>query len=259
MDHPFLTGLEKKDSDLIIISPECVETTLPEYQFDEDEEDEEDEQVTLTVPVLIIRHILLIGIFVAFFFAIFGIVPYYLFLATPLAFQWSFFVGSASLYICGAILMYIYRESGFPIVFVCGISLLSFFLAMCSSAALVGSLAPLQICVTFYIEFTTALLYCLIGNEKKVHPWWIGLTMMIAGFFVWALSIYSFISDQHWATLVILFFISVVVGPFFTSWHISTVNQYNLQNKELIKATIEFLLAFVVLPYRWIVNFITSS
>lgn len=249
MEDPFLQGLEKKDSDLIIISATEVETTLPEFQIEE--EDKEEIEINLTVPVLIIRHVLLIGIFITFFFAIFGIVPYYLFLESAPIIQWSFLGGSAGLCICGSILMYVYREAGQPIAIVCGISLMAFFLAMCSAASLIGTMAPLQICVTLYIEYTAALLYCLIGNEKQVHPWWVALTMMMSGFCVWSLGLYAFIASQHWIILIALFFVSVGLAPFFTAWHISTVNQYNLQDKELIKATIEFLLGVVVLPGRW--------
>ncbi len=250
---PLLDELVKKDEDLRVVESgifgSIIETHLDVGYDLEQEEVPMEEPIQLSIPVRIVRHVLVINIAIAFLYTVFGLVPYSLLEKAPRVVPWTLFGASlASCLVCG---FFMHRYRKHPVA---GISLyvmwiLITFVVVSSFAAALKSMAPFQGCTIFFMQCIVALLYCLYAGKDNVNPWWAAGLMLFAGLCVWAVGLYCFLHEQDWVTSGFLFVVCVLGLPLYTSYEIHLIMQrYNLE--ELLLANIEFITDCVALLKR---------
>lgn len=239
---PLLDDLVKKDEDLRVVQSgyfgSIIETHL-DIGYDLEEEEPE-EPLQISIPVRIVRHVLVINISIAFLYSVFGLVPYSLLERAPRAVPWALFgVSLASTLVCG-FLMHRHRKHRVAAISLYVMWILITFVTVSSFAAALQNLAPFQGCTIFFIQCIVALLYCLYAGKDNVNPWWAAGLMLFAGLCVWAIGLYCFLNEQDWLTSGILFFVCVLFLPLYTSYEIHLImKRYNLE--ELLLANIEFI------------------
>lgn len=248
MDPNLYEELVKKDEDFRILDENTVFTRL---DIGEPIEASPLEPLTLvppSIPSRIARHIFIISSSLAFFYSIFGLVPFYL-LQSKLPFYLilllciTFFCLNIAL----GILCFLYRsdpQKSFPLslIWAC----LGFCL-ICSFSVLLNTLAPFEGCVILFIEYTIALLYCLaVDKEEGPNPYWVAALMLLCGSFVWILGIYM----QDWISWALLGILCLVVAPLYTAYEVREMNRYSLLEKDLLRAPIEFFTDWATLWCR---------
>lgn len=242
MNDSLLSSLGKKDSDLKVVSSGplgvVVETELDVgFALAEDDDDEDFfEPIHLSVPARIVRHVLTINMGISFFFVVFGLVPFAV-LTNPIA-AITLTASAGALVVGWGIGMHMLRahETFAMPAFVMWI--LVVFVFVFSLAALLQSMAPFQACVIVFIQSCAALQYCLYVNREIDH-WTCAGIMMVVGLLVWILGLVAFIEEQDWITSAILFLLCCIFHPVYSAWRVRERN-YNLEDKELVRASIEY-------------------
>ena len=244
MNESLLTELQKKDSDLIVVSDNgsnvIVRTHLDIGVILKEEEAKPlPPEKPLSIPIRIVRQTFVINAFVFFFIIFFGVSPYYLLskediLITQVLLGSSFAIGLL-LFFCA----YFCMKIEFLLVwFFC---FYTFFSCLC---VVLQSLAPLQLCLIFFMEYITILIYCLY-SKKKVNASKSILLTMTTGMVVWGLNIYAFTQERDWIAAGVLFFVGVLINPLYIAYEIYQFNQNRVNNDELGKSLIYFYTDFV--------------
>jgi hypothetical protein len=246
MNESLLTELQKKDSDLIVVSDTgsnlVVRTHLDIGVVLEEEEAKIPPEKPLSIPIRIVRQTFVINAFVFFFIIFFGVSPYYLLsqediLITQVLLGSSFVIG-VLLFFC----TYFCMKIEFLLIwFFCFYTFIS---CLC---VILQSLAPLQLCLIFFMEYITILIYCLY-SKKKVNALRSIILTSPTGMIVWGLNIYAFTQERDWIAAGVLFFIGVLINPLYIAYEIYKFNQNRVNNDELGKSLIYF---YTDLVFGW--------
>lgn len=249
MNESLLTELQKKDSDLIVVSDNgsnlVVRTHLDIGVVLEEAKEEVEPQKPLSIPIRIVRQTFVINAFVFFFIIFFGVSPYYLLskedvLITQVLLGSSFAIG-VLLFFC----TYFCMKIEFLLVwFFCFYTFIS---CLC---VVLQSLAPLQLCLIFFMEYITILIYCLY-SKKKVNVIRSIILTSPTGMIVWGLNIYAFTQERDWIAAGVLFFVGVVMNPLYVAYEIYQFNQNRVNNDELGKSLIYFYTDLVFMWFRF--------
>jgi hypothetical protein len=252
---PLLDELTKKDEDLVVIENSFLGTIIEThldvgYDMDDDEEEEPLTLEILSIPMRIIRHVLIINIAIAFLYTVFGLVPYGLLQEAPRFVPWVLFAVSSVSSIACATLMHRYRRKQWALALSLYVMwVLITFVVVCTLAASLRSFAPFQACTMFFMQCIVGLLYCLYAGKDNVNAWWAAGLMMFAGLCVWSMGLYSFVREQDWITSGVLFVVCVLFWPLYTAYELHLIDKrYTLE--ELTMANIEFVTDVFILPFE---------
>lgn len=234
MNESLLTELQKKDPDLVLVSDNGSSITIKTHLNIGTEITEEDKPKPLSIPIRIVRQTFVINACIFFFIIFFSVSPYYLLsqqdvLITQVLLGSSFCIG-ALLFFCTYFCM---RIEFLLVWFFC------FYTCISTICVLLQSLAPLQLCLIFFMQYITILIYCLYSKKKVNALRSIVLTMLI-GMAVWGMNIYGFVKEKDWITACVLFFVGVLINPLYIAFEIYQFNQNRVNNDELGKSLIYF-------------------
>ena len=123
-----------------------------------------------------------------------------------------------------------------------------------SLASVLHDISPLQFSFCVALQGCSILAYTYV-SPRHVDPWKSFYIMLIVGVFGWMTGLYVFIKEQDWITAGVLF--ALIVGSAaYSAIEIHYVTRYNVGEKELTKAIIQFHSDPVIWVYARILKMI---
>lgn len=123
-----------------------------------------------------------------------------------------------------------------------------------SLASILHDISPLQYSFCVALQACSILVYTY-WSPRDVDPWKSFYIMIIVGIVGWMTGLYVFIKEQDWITAGVLF-VLIIASAAYSAVEIHYVTRYNVGEKELTKAIIQFYSDPVIWVYARILKLI---
>jgi hypothetical protein len=253
MNSPLLNDLAKKDDDLKVISSTrfetVVETSLNIGTPIQQEEPETGlQKKNMGVVLQVIRHLFMTTTIISLFFAVFGIVPYFLLVKQPVI-SLPLFVTSLIILVELNVATFWFRDHHYKelpttlliLQIFCGFSF------VVSLSSYLKTMALLNGSIIIFVESLSVLIYNIF-SVKNVNPYWAGFIMLCVGFPVW---IVGMLKQQEYIIYAVILFLNIFGFTAYSIWHVANCAKYH--TNEFVMLMVEFTTNFYVLPIKLII------